>query len=126
MFGVLLVAKRRVDALTSDDREPRSSRVTWRWPRTRRGSTKAGAYQDLRQTQQTSCSRSACARGQTPAASRDINNALPAALYAQSPATRRVSQKSREQLRVIQLLDTWRDSAAHARVPIYRAAWRTR
>ena len=88
---MLLVAKRRSRFL-----QQRRLRIpapalaaTWRWPRTRRGSTTRlqVAYQDLRQTQQTVMQQERLrALGQIASGiAHDINNALsPAALYTQS------------------------------------------
>ena len=90
VFGVMLVAKRRVDAFTSDDCEflrQLSSHVALAAHQARLYEALQGAYQDLRQTQQTVMQQERLrALGQIASGiAHDINNALsPAALYAQS------------------------------------------
>jgi PAS domain S-box-containing protein len=110
VFGVLLVAKRRVDAFTSDDCEflrQLASHVALAAHQARLYEALQGAYQDLRQTQQTVMQQERL-RALSQIASgiaHDINNALsPAALYAQSMLAHQtgLSERSREQLAVIQ------------------------
>ncbi len=110
VFGVLLVAKRRSDAFTSDDCEflrQLSSHVALAAHQARLYEALQGAYQDLRETQQTVMQQERLrALGQIASGiAHDINNALsPAALYAQSMLSHEpgLSERSREQLGVIQ------------------------
>ena len=110
VFGVMLVAKRRVDAFSSDDCEflrQLSSHVALAAHQARLYEALQGAYQDLRQTQQTVMQQERLrALGQIASGiAHDINNALsPAALYAQSMLAHEpgLSERSREQLAVIQ------------------------
>ena len=110
VFGVLLVAKRRADAFSSDDCEflrQLSSHVALAAHQARLYDALQGAYQDLRQTQQTVMQQERLrALGQIASGiAHDINNALsPAALYAQSMLAHEpgLSERSREQLAVIQ------------------------
>jgi PAS domain S-box-containing protein len=110
VLGVLLVAKRRVDAFTSDDCEflrQLASHVALAAHQARLYEALQGAYQDLRQTQQTVMQQERLrALGQIASGiAHDINNALsPAALYAQSLLAHQpgLSDRSREQLAVIQ------------------------
>jgi PAS domain S-box-containing protein len=110
VLGVLLVAKRRVDAFTSDDCEflrQLASHVALAAHQARLYEALQGAYQDLRQTQQTVMQQERLrALGQIASGiAHDINNALsPAALYAQSMLAHQpgLSDRSREQLAVIQ------------------------
>jgi PAS domain S-box-containing protein len=110
VLGVLLVAKRRLDAFSSDDCEflrQLASHVALAAHQARLYEALQGAYQDLRQTQQTVMQQERLrALGQIASGiAHDINNALsPAALYAQSMLTHQpgLSDRSREQLAVIQ------------------------
>ncbi|HYJ42154.1 MAG TPA: PAS domain S-box protein, partial [Steroidobacteraceae bacterium] len=110
VFGVMLIAKRCVDAFTSDDCEflrQLASHVALAAHQTRLYEALQGAYQDLRQTQQTVMQQERLrALGQIASGiAHDINNALsPAALYAQSMLAHQtgLSERSREQLTVIQ------------------------
>ena len=110
VFGVMLVAKRRVDAFSSDDCEflrQLASHVALAAHQARLYEALQGAYQDLRQTQQTVMQQERLrALGQIASGiAHDINNALsPAALYAQSMLAHQpgLSERSREQLAVIQ------------------------
>jgi PAS domain S-box-containing protein len=110
VFGVLLVAKRRFDAFTSDDCEflrQLASHVALAAHQARLYEALQGAYQDLRQTQQTVMQQERLrALGQIASGiAHDINNALsPAALYAQSMLIHEPSltERSRDQLTVIQ------------------------
>jgi PAS domain S-box-containing protein len=110
VFGVLLVAKRRTEAFSSDDCEflrQLSSHVALASHQARLYGALQTAYQDLRQTQQTVMQQERLrALGQIASGiAHDINNALsPAALYAQSMLTHEVnlSERSRDQLGVIQ------------------------
>jgi PAS domain S-box-containing protein len=110
VFGVLLVAKRRGDAFSSDDCEflrQLSSHVALAAHQARLYEALQGAYQDLRETQQTVMQQERLrALGQIASGiAHDINNALsPAALYAQSMLSHEpgLSERAREQLAVIQ------------------------
>jgi len=110
VFGVMLVAKRRVDAFSSDDCEflrQLASHVALAAHQARLYEALQGAYQDLRETQQTVMQQERLrALGQIASGiAHDINNALsPAALYAQSMLAHQpgLSERSREQLAVIQ------------------------
>ena len=110
VFGVMLVARRRVDAFSSDDCEffrQLASHVALAAHQARLYEALQGAYQDLRQTQQTVMQQERLrALGQIASGiAHDINNALsPAGLYAQSMLTHEpaLSARSREQLAVIQ------------------------
>jgi PAS domain S-box-containing protein len=110
VFGVLLVAKLRPEAFSSDDCEfmrQLSSHVALAAHQARLYGALQSAYQDLRQTQQTVMQQERLrALGQIASGiAHDINNALsPAALYAQSMLTHEagLSQRSRDQLGVIQ------------------------
>ena len=110
VFGVMVVAKRRGDSFSSDDCEflrQLSSHVALAAHQARLYDALQGAYQDLRQTQQTVMQQERLrALGQIASGiAHDINNALsPAALYTQSMLTHEpgLSERSREQLAVIQ------------------------
>ena len=110
VFGVMLVAKRRVDAFSSDDCEflrQLGSHVALAAHQARLYEALQGAYQDLRQTQQTVMQQERLrALGQIASGiAHDINNALsPAALYAESMLVHEpaLTDRSREQLAVIQ------------------------
>ncbi|HEU4778551.1 MAG TPA: PAS domain S-box protein [Steroidobacteraceae bacterium] len=110
VFGVLLVAKRRVDAFSSDDCEflrQLSSHVALAAHQARLYEALQVAYQDLRQTQQTVMQQERLrALGQIASGiAHDINNALsPAALYTQSMLSHEtgLSERAREHLGVIQ------------------------
>ena len=111
VFGVLLIATRqRPDAFTSDDCEflrQLSSHVALAAHQARLYGALQGAYQDLRETQQTVMQQERLrALGQIASGiAHDINNALsPAALYTQSMLSHEpnLTDRSREQLAVIQ------------------------
>jgi PAS domain S-box-containing protein len=110
VFGVLLIATRRVNAFTSEDCEflrQLSSHVALAAHQARLYEALQGAYQDLRQTQQTVMQQERLrALGQIASGiAHDINNALsPAALYTQSMLSHEpnLTDRSREQLAVIQ------------------------
>jgi PAS domain S-box-containing protein len=110
VLGVLVVAKRAPDAFSSDDCEflrQLSSHVALAAHGARLYAALQGAYQDLRQTQQTVMQQERLrALGQIASGiAHDINNALsPAALYVQTMQTREsgLSERAREQLGVIQ------------------------
>jgi PAS domain S-box-containing protein len=110
VFGVLVVAKLRPEAFSSDDCEflrQLSSHVALASQQARLYSALQTAYQDLRQTQQTVMQQERLrALGQIASGiAHDINNALsPAALYAQSMLAHEtgLSERSRDHLGVIQ------------------------
>src|SRR5690349_1620294 len=110
VFGIMLVARRRADAFSSDDCEffrQLASHVALAAHQARLYEALQGAYQDLRQTQQTVMQQERLrALGQIASGiAHDINNALsPAGLYAQSMLAHEpgLSARSREQLAVIQ------------------------
>jgi PAS domain S-box-containing protein len=110
VVGVLLVARLRAEAFSSDDCEflrQLSSHVALAAHQARLFGALQVAYQDLRQTQQTVMQQERLrALGQIASGiAHDINNALsPAALYAQSMLTHEpnLSSRSRDQLGVIQ------------------------
>ena len=110
MFGVLLVAKQRNEAFSSDDCEflrQLASHVALAANQARLYGALQGAYQDLRQTQQTVMQQERLrALGQIASGiAHDINNALsPASLYAQSMLAHEadLSERARSQLGVIQ------------------------
>jgi PAS domain S-box-containing protein len=110
VFGVLLIAKRRSEAFSSDDCEfvrQLSSHVALAAHQARLYEALQGAYQDLRQTQQTVMQQERLrALGQIASGiAHDINNALsPAGLYTQSMLTHEkgLSDRAREHLAVIQ------------------------
>jgi PAS domain S-box-containing protein len=110
VFGVLLVARMRAEAFTSDDCEflrQLSSHVALAANQARLYGALQTAYQDLRQTQQTVMQQERLrALGQIASGvAHDINNALsPAALYAQSMLTHEtnLSERARDHLGVIQ------------------------
>jgi signal transduction histidine kinase/CheY-like chemotaxis protein len=110
VFGVLLIATRQVQAFTSDDCEflrQLSSHVALAAHQARLYEALQGAYQDLRETQQTVMQQERLrALGQIASGiAHDINNALsPAALYTQSMLAHEpnLTDRSREQLAVIQ------------------------
>jgi PAS domain S-box-containing protein len=109
VFGVLLVARRAVDSFSADDCEflrQLSAHVALAAHQARLYNALQGAYQDLRQTQQTVMQQERLrALGQIASGiAHDINNALsPAALYAQSMLAHetRLSERAKEQLGVI-------------------------
>jgi signal transduction histidine kinase/CheY-like chemotaxis protein len=109
-FGMLMVAKRRAEAFSSDDCEflrQLSSHVALAAHQSRLYGALQSAYQDLRQTQQTVMQQERLrALGQIASGiAHDINNALsPAALYTQSMLAHEtnLSERSRDQLGVIQ------------------------
>ncbi|HEV7605884.1 MAG TPA: PAS domain S-box protein [Steroidobacteraceae bacterium] len=110
VLGVMVVAKRRAESFSSDDCEfmrQLSSHVALAADQARLYEALQGAYQDLRETQQTVMQQERLrALGQIASGiAHDINNALsPAALYAQSMLTHDagLSERSREHLGVIQ------------------------
>jgi PAS domain S-box-containing protein len=110
VFGVLLVARTAAESFSSDDCEflrQLSSHVGLAAHQARLYGALQGAYQDLRQTQQTVMQQERLrALGQIASGiAHDINNALsPAALYAQSMLTHepRLSDRAKDQLGVIQ------------------------
>ncbi len=110
VFGVLLIATRQVQAFSSDDCEflrQLSSHVALAAHQARLYEALQGAYQDLRETQQTVMQQERLrALGQIASGiAHDINNALsPAALYTQSMLVHEpnLTDRSREQLAVIQ------------------------
>ncbi|HEY6123872.1 MAG TPA: PAS domain S-box protein [Steroidobacteraceae bacterium] len=110
VFGVMIVAKRGSEAFTSDDCEflrQLSSHVALAAHQARLYEALQGAYQDLRQTQQTVMQQERLrALGQIASGiAHDINNALsPASLYTQSMLAHEpnLTDRSREQLAVIQ------------------------
>jgi PAS domain S-box-containing protein len=110
VFGVLIVARSATGSFSSDDCEflrQLSSHVALAAHQARLYGALQGAYQDLRQTQQTVMQQERLrALGQIASGiAHDINNALsPAALYAQSMLTHEpgLSERSRDQLGVIQ------------------------
>ncbi len=110
VFGVLLVAKRQRDALSSDDCDflrQLSSHVALAGHQARLYDALQSAYQDLRQTQQTVMQQERLrALGQIASGiAHDINNALsPAALYTQTMLTHEstLSPRARDHLGVIQ------------------------
>jgi PAS domain S-box-containing protein len=110
VFGVLVVAKRRVGDFSSDDCEflrQLSSHVALAAHQSRLYGALQAAYQDLRHTQQTVMQQERLrALGQIASGiAHDINNALsPAALYAQSMLTHEanLSPRARDHLGVIQ------------------------
>jgi PAS domain S-box-containing protein len=110
VFGVLVVAKLRADAFSSDDCEflrQLSSHVALAAHQARLYGALQSAYQDLRQTQQTVMQQERLrALGQIASGiAHDINNALsPAALYAQSMLSHEanLSARARDHLNVIQ------------------------
>ncbi len=110
VFGVLVVAKCRVDSFSTDDCEflrQLSSHVALAGHQARLYDALQSAYQDLRQTQQTVMQQERL-RALAQIASgiaHDINNALsPAALYAQTMLTHEdaLSPRARDHLLVIQ------------------------
>src|SRR5262249_55162778 len=109
-FGVLLVTRAAADAFSRDDREflrQLSSHVALAAHQARLYGALQGAYQDLRQTQQTVMQQERLrALGQIASGiAHDINNALsPAALYAQSMMNHEpnLSDRAKDQLGVIQ------------------------
>jgi PAS domain S-box-containing protein len=110
VFGVLVVSKRSADSFSSGDCEflrQLSNHVALAAHQSRLYEALQGAYQDLRQTQQTVMQQERLrALGQIASGiAHDINNALsPAALYAQSMLSHEpgLSTRSRDQLGVIQ------------------------
>ncbi len=110
IFGVLAVGKSGVDAFSGDDREflrQLSSHVALAAHGARLYGALQGAYQDLRQTQQTVMQQERLrALGQIASGiTHDINNALsPAALYVQTMLSHdaTMSERSRDHLGVIQ------------------------
>src|ERR1043165_7917615 len=110
VFGVLLVARRAPESFSSDDNEflrQLSAHVALAAHQARLYGALQGAYQDLRQTQQTVMQQERLrALGQIASGiAHDINNALsPAALYAQSMLAHEehLSDRARDQLGVIQ------------------------
>ena len=110
VFGVMLVARRAPDSFSSDDCEflrQLSSHVALAAHQARLYGALQGAYQDLRQTQQTVMQQERLrALGQIASGiAHDINNALsPAALYTQSMLKHepKLSDRARDQLGVIQ------------------------
>jgi signal transduction histidine kinase/ActR/RegA family two-component response regulator len=110
VFGILLVARRAAESFSSDDCEflrQLSSHVALAAHQARLYGALQGAYQDLRQTQQTVMQQERLrALGQIASGiAHDINNALsPAALYTQSMLSHEtaLSERAREQLGVIQ------------------------
>jgi PAS domain S-box-containing protein len=110
VFGVLLVAKLRTDSFSSDDCEflrQLSSHVALAAHQARLYGALQGAYQDLRETQQTVMQQERLrALGQIASGiAHDINNALsPASLYAQSMLAHEqgLSERARSQVGVIQ------------------------
>jgi PAS domain S-box-containing protein len=110
VFGLLIVARRNPGSFSSDDCEflrQLSAHVALAAHQARLYEALQGAYQDLRQTQQTVMQQERLrALGQIASGvAHDINNALsPAALYTQSMLTHDadLSPRSREQLLVIQ------------------------
>ncbi|MEO8017648.1 MAG: PAS domain S-box protein, partial [Pseudomonadota bacterium] len=110
VLGVMVVAKRGVESFSSDDCEfmrQLSSHVALAADQARLYEALQGAYQDLRQTQQTVMQQERLrALGQIASGiAHDINNALsPAALYTQSMLAHDpgLSERSREHLGVIQ------------------------
>jgi PAS domain S-box-containing protein len=110
VFGVLLVARQAPDSFSSDDCEflrQLSAHVALAAHQARLYSALQGAYQDLRQTQQTVMQQERLrALGQIASGiAHDINNALsPAALYTQSMLAHepRLSDRAKDQLGVIQ------------------------
>lgn len=110
VFGVMIIARRAPQSFSSDDCEflrQLSAHVALAAHQARLYSALQGAYQDLRQTQQTVMQQERLrALGQIASGvAHDINNALsPAALYTQSMLRHetRLSDRAREQLGVIQ------------------------
>ena len=110
VFGVLIVARRGVDAFDEDSREflrQLSNHVALAAHQARLYEALQAAYQDLRQTQQTVMQHERLrALGQIASGiAHDINNALsPAGLYAQSMLEHEkgLSERAREHLAVIQ------------------------
>ena len=110
VLGVMIVAKRRAESFSSDDCEfmrQLSSHVALAADQARLYEALQGAYQDLRETQQTVMQQERLrSLGQIASGiAHDINNALsPAALYTQSMLQHDtgLSQRSRDQLGVIQ------------------------
>jgi len=110
VFGLLLVAKRKAEAFSSDDCEflrQLSSHVALAAHQARLYDALQNAYQDLRQTQQTVMQQERLrALGQIASGiAHDINNALsPAALYTQSLLMHEpgLTDRSRDHLAVIQ------------------------
>jgi PAS domain S-box-containing protein len=110
VIGVMVVAKRRSESFNSDDCEflrQLSSHVALAANQARLYGALQGAYQDLRQTQQTVMQQERLrALGQIASGiAHDINNALsPAALYTQSMLKHEagLSERARAHLGVIQ------------------------